>query len=130
MKNKNALAVLALLAVLLTGVAIIQFLSRPNYMEIAQSRVKIGIKRGEMIQALSDAWYHGICYYSDSTADDLFLYGPRNRDRVTVIEVRSISKNGELMVDFVGGFENYIYFESGFGRDYYPRCMPAEFFNN
>lgn len=86
---------------------------------VAQARVQIGDTRAEAIQALSDAWFHAECAYPTITEiDDLFLYGPRNRDRVKIVIVSSDVMSGTLRVVSVGGFEGYMLSQ-------YDHCVPS-----
>lgn len=86
---------------------------------IAQSRIQIGDTRNEAVQALSDAWFHAECTYAGITeVDDLFLYGPRDRDRVKMVIVSSDVMSGALRVVSVGGFESYM-------LPQYDHCVPS-----
>lgn len=79
------------------------------WMEMARSRVRIGDKRDDALQALSDAWFHTECRVVNSTTiRDLFFYGPHDRDRVEVVLVVSREKNDRTIVTFIGGVENYM----------------------
>lgn len=80
----------------------------------AQSHVQIGSRRDEAVQILSDAWFHSECRhpsteFTDEWIEDLFFYGPRDRDRVVIVVVRSETVvNGELEVVLVGSVEGYM----------------------
>jgi hypothetical protein len=59
-----------------------------DYVEIL-SRVHEGDERELALQALSDAWYHSECKFLNGAVEDLFLYGPKERDGVTIISILS-----------------------------------------
>jgi len=81
------------------------------YLETAKSRVLIGSRREDALQALSDAWFHTECIDPNdvAVAEDLFFYGPHNPDGVTIIHVMyREDENGNPLVAFVGQVENYM----------------------
>lgn len=92
------------------------------HIEMARSRVRIGDERDEAVQALSDAWYHADCRYSDGSGEDLFFYGPRNRDEVNVVLIHSKVVDRKAIVDFIGGVENYM-------LHLYEHCVPLHIFD-
>lgn len=71
------------------------------------SRIVIGAERGEAMQALSDAWYHSKCPYVDGRIEDLFLYGPKKRDQVTIVSIMSNPEGEKLVVTNIGTYEPY-----------------------
>jgi hypothetical protein len=71
------------------------------------NRVRQGEDREQALLALSDAWYHSTCNYLDGSVDDVFLYGPRNREWVTVIRVRSVPSGDQLVVELAVPIESY-----------------------
>ncbi len=100
-------------------ICICPFLVATDPISVAQSRVQIGDTRDEAAQALSDAWFHAECTYPNITEiDDLFLYGPRNRDQVKIVIVSSDVMSGTLRVVSVGGFEGYM-------LPQYDHCVPS-----
>src|SRR5690349_21342413 len=105
--------VLLLCATLLFGSGIIPSgffellpVSDNSYVVQARARVKVGDERAQAIQALSDAWYHGVCEHGDKFVEDLFFYGHKNIKQVTVVLVMSRTQDGKKIVDFVGSPEN------------------------
>ena len=101
------------------------YLSSSEYYEIACSRITMGDKREDAVQALSDAWYHGECDYLSGLGlhfiDDVFFYGPPNRpEYARMIVVRSEPVNGTLIVTDIGTAESYQLLE-------YEECIPPEF---
>ncbi len=90
-----------------------------NPVEEAQSRIQIGDSRDDAVQALSDAWFHAECTYPTITGmDDLFLYGPKDPDRVEIVIVSSDVVSGNLEVVSIGGFESYMLSQ-------YNHCIPS-----
>ena len=83
----------------------------------ARARVTLGDERGQVLETLSDAWYHSECSYPDGSFDDLLFYGPRAPDESTIVLVRSQLKNGKTVVHFVGLVEDYM-------LHLYERCIP------
>ena len=78
----------------------------PPQLEIIKGRIKIGDPREKAIQLLSDAWFHTFCQTrDDGSGNDIFLYGPHERDKVQVILVRSRVQNGQSIVEFIGMME-------------------------
>ena len=71
------------------------------------SRIVIGIEREEAMRALSDTLYHSECPYVDGRIHDLFLYGSKNRDQVTIISIESSPERERLIVTKKGTFEPY-----------------------
>ncbi len=76
-----------------------------DYITIAKSRIQVGDERGQALGALSDAWFHSECNYLDGAVDDLFMYGTRNPESVTVVVVTSELSEGKLLVTFVGSLD-------------------------
>ncbi|MBN1976056.1 MAG: hypothetical protein JW918_01535 [Anaerolineae bacterium] len=102
-----------------------QYPSVSEYYEMACSRVKIGDRREDAVQALSDAWYHGECDYLSGLEphfiDDVFFYGPPNRpEYARMVIVLSKSVDGTLIVTDIGTAESYRLLE-------YEACIPPEF---
>lgn len=84
--------------------------ARPeSHLEMARSRVQIGDERNSAIETLSDAWFHTECKRAGSTVvQDLFFYGPHDRDQVKIVLVESKMIDNETSVVFVGLVENYM----------------------
>jgi hypothetical protein len=86
--------------------------------------VQIGDERAKAVQALSDAWYHGVCDHSSGGIrpfiDDVFLYGPHDRDRATVIIIRSEPREGRMTIFDIGIIESDLFL-------IYSKCLPPEF---
>jgi hypothetical protein len=93
--------------------------------EAILSRVHEGDERQQMLQALSDAWYHSECRYPDGAVDDMFLYGPKDRDKVTIIIIRSKPEGAQLFVDQVGSLESYFLNDPDFGGECEPPLQEA-----
>ena len=74
---------------------------RVDYLEIL-SRVNIGDAREEAIEAFSDAWYHSECVFLSGRVEDMFFYGPRELDQVTIIAVGSWPEDSGLVVKASG----------------------------
>lgn len=89
------------------------------------SRVHEGDERQQALQALSDAWYHSECTLLYGHVEDTFLYGPRDRDRVTIIGVYSKPQGGKLVVDHTGVYENYFLDDPDFGEHCRPPLQKA-----
>lgn len=83
--------------------------SHDEYVDVTAilARVRQGDNRQQALSAFSDAWYHSACNYPSGAVDDIFLYGPRKRDRVTVIFVRSVQNGGRLVVEYAANLESY-----------------------
>jgi hypothetical protein len=95
------------------------FFAATDPVSVAQSRIQAGDTRDEAVQALSDAWFHAECTYPNSTiVRDLFLYGPKDRERVRIVIVRSDITDGTLRVVSVGGDESYM-------LPQYDGCVPS-----
>ena len=71
------------------------------------ARVRQGEDREQALLAFSDAWYHSTCNYLGGSVDDVFLYGPRNREWVTVIRLRSVPSGDQLVVELAVPIESY-----------------------
>lgn len=71
------------------------------------SRVDIGVSRKTAIQTLSDAWYHTECPYIDGRMEDLFLYGPKDTENVTIISIESRPEGEGYVVTQIGTYEPY-----------------------
>jgi hypothetical protein len=84
--------------------------------EAILSRVHEGDERRQMLQALSDAWYHSECRYPSGAVEDMFFYGPKHPDKVTIVAVRSEPQDGQLFVDQAGTLESYFLDSPDFGR--------------
>ncbi len=91
-------------ALLLAGCA-----SHDEYVDTTAilARVHKGDDHQQALLAFSDAWYHSTCNLRSGTVEDIFLYGPKNRDRVTLIYVRSVPSGDRLVVEFAGVIESY-----------------------
>ena len=97
--------------------------STDEYLEMVRSRVQIGDERAKAVQALSDAWYHGVCDHSSGVrpfVDDIFLYGPRDRDRATVIIIGSEPREDKMVVFDISIIESDLFL-------IYSKCLPPEF---
>lgn len=73
----------------------------------ARIRLHEGMSRAEAEQALSDAWHHDVCgdrgYFHH-----LFFYGDADTiDQSTLIYLRTETKEGQEMVSYIGGVDNY-----------------------
>jgi hypothetical protein len=71
------------------------------------ARIHQGDDRRQALLAFSEAWYHSTCNYLSGAVDDIFLYGPRKRDRVTLIHVRYVLSGDRLVVESIGSMESY-----------------------
>lgn len=71
------------------------------------ARVRPGDDREQALLAFSDAWYHSTCNYLSGAVDDVFLYGPRNREKVTLIIIWSALSQDRLVVKSSGSLEGY-----------------------
>jgi hypothetical protein len=98
-----------------------------DYYSIAASRIEEGDNREQVIQALSDAWFH--CAYEspyvreDQTrfVQDNFFYGPQDFDRAIVVIVEShMNSQGDAIVSQVGSFESYTWCVT-------LNCLPPQF---
>jgi hypothetical protein len=92
--------------------------------EAILSRVYEGDERLQALRALSDAWYHSECRYGD-VVEDMFLYGPKHPDRVTIVSVLSEPQDGQLKVYLVGTYESYFLDSPGFGEFCEPPLQEA-----
>jgi hypothetical protein len=88
---------------------------------VARTRIQIGDSRDKAIRSLPEAWAYRNCH--DST---LFFFGPRDPDRVEIVEVSFRPALGGSVVDNVGSFDRYVYFDSLWGRETYLPCFPPE----
>lgn len=88
---------------------------RVDYMAIL-SRVHEGDDRQRALQMLSDAWYHSECILNAGVIEDIFLFGPKNRDKVTIISILSEPRGDRLIVYQTGTFENYFLDSPDFGK--------------
>jgi hypothetical protein len=79
------------------------------------SRVREGDKRQQALRALSDAWYHSECRYGD-VVEDMFFYGPKHPDKVTIVTVLSEPQDEQLQVYLIGTYESYFLDSPGFGE--------------
>ena len=72
------------------------------------NRVRLGVPREEVIASLSDAWFHSSCNMEPiNRVDDVFMYGPKDRERVTLVVVRSAPSERGLVVESSGSMEGY-----------------------
>ncbi len=94
---------LLVVVLLLAGCA-----SRNEYVDTTAilARVRPGDDREQVFLALSDAWFHSRCNLI-TKVDDVFLYGPRNREKVTLIIIRSAPSQDRLVVESSGSLEGY-----------------------
>jgi len=95
-----------------------------DYVEIL-SRICEGDEREEALEALSDAWYHSECRLLYGDVEDIFLYGPKERAKVTVISIYSKPRGEGLVVDHTGIYENYFLDASDFGEHCEPPVQKA-----
>lgn len=86
-----------------------------DYVEIL-SRIDEGDARQQALLALSDAWYHSECRFLDGAIEDLFLYGPKKRDRVMIIGILSVTRGDQLIVERKGTYESYFLDAPDFGE--------------
>ena len=95
---------LLMVALLLAGCA-----SHNEYVDTTAilARVRPGDDREQALLAFSDAWYHSTCNYLSGAVDDVFLYGPRNREKVTLIITWSALSQDRLVVESSGSLEGY-----------------------
>jgi hypothetical protein len=68
------------------------------------SRVHVGEKRDITIKAMQDAgaWYHGTCGYESGNYEDIYVFGPKNKQEAIVWDVFSEEEDGEVIVVNVG----------------------------
>jgi hypothetical protein len=83
--------------------------------EAILSRVHEGDERQQALPALSDAWYHSECRYGD-IVEDMFFYGPKHPDKVTIVSVLSEPHDGQFRVYLVGTYESYFLDNPSFGE--------------
>lgn len=83
-------------------------------------RVNEGDEREQALQALSDAWYHSECRSPGGMVQDIFLYGGKRPDTVTVIGIFSESTGGRQIVQLTGTYDNYFLDIP----DYFEQCVP------
>jgi hypothetical protein len=92
--------------------------------ETATPSVRRGDLRQDAIQALSEtSWHHGVCISSDTFVQDVFLYGPKHRNRVYLLIVLSRMIDGQFRVEELGSFD----------ANKYPmneRCIPPEIWDS
>lgn len=112
---------LVLSGLLITGCAIKE---QPVDYEKILSRTHEGDGRQQALRALSDAWYHSECRYGD-VVEDMFFYGPKHPDKVTIVTVLSKPKHGQLEVYLVGTYESYFLDSPGFGEFCEPPLQKA-----
>jgi hypothetical protein len=62
-----------------------------------------------------DAWYHSECRCGD-VVEDVFFYGPKHPDKVTIVAVLSEQQDGQLEVYLVGTCESYFLDAPDFGE--------------
>jgi len=93
--------------------------------EALLSRVQEGDERQQALNALSDAWYHSECKFLDGTVEDMFFYGPKDRDKVTIVSVSSEPSGGQLIVYQVGTYEGYFLNNPSFGTLCHPPLQNA-----
>lgn len=86
-----------------------------DYVEIL-SRIHEGDERQQVLQVLSDAWYHSECRLLDGAVEDIFLYGSKERDSVTIISVLSEPHGEQLIVKQTGIYESYFLDAPDFGQ--------------
>ncbi len=93
-----------------------------DYVEIL-SRVQEGASRQQVLEKLSDAWFHARCPFSDGAVEDIFFYGPRNRESVNLIMIGVLSepKGDDLIVTEAGTYESYFLDAPDFGE----HCLPS-----
>jgi hypothetical protein len=89
-----------------------------EYLDGVRSRVSPGDLRGDAVDALSDARYHGQCEWGDGLVD-VFVYGPQDGGGVP-IGLFSLEVDGELVVQDLG-----ILNPSALGE--LEDCLPPEF---
>jgi hypothetical protein len=95
--------------------------ARPDpYWAAASSRVQIGDDRDAAVQALSDAWYHGVCNESAEFADDLFIYGSHSPYAATMILVSSNVTEGKMRVSRIGIIDTDFF-------NIHRECLPSDF---
>ncbi len=80
------------------------------------SRVHEGDERQQALRALSDAWFHSECRFLDGRVEDIFFYGPKHPDKVTIVTVLSEPQDGQLKVYLVGTYESYFLDSPDFGE--------------
>lgn len=80
------------------------------------SRVHEGDERQQALRALSDAWFHSECGFLDGRVEDIFFYGPKHPDKVTIVTVLSEPQDEQLKVYLVGTYESYFLDSPGFGE--------------
>ncbi len=112
---------LLVVALLLAGCA-----SHNEYVDTTAilARIHPGDDREQVILALSDAWFHSRCDLI-TKVDDVFLYGPRNREKVTLIIIRSAPSGDRLVVESAGSLEGYVLTDPGWSEICEPPLLQA-----
>lgn len=114
---------LQVMIVMLSTQAPVDYCGWPGCFETSQGRIQVGDERDKVIQTLADAWYHGICDLSEDYATDVFLYGPRRREHVYLLILRSEGADSRLIVQKIGRVESSLAYE-------YHDCLPQELWDN
>lgn len=96
----------------------------PSEMDRRLARVQIGQERGQALKAYNDAWFHGVCKYTDDVIDDVFLYGSHNIRDVDVLVVRSHPSGGMMRIDNVSSADRDLLRQYGFES-----CLPEFLLN-
>ena len=97
-----------------------------NYLEIL-SRVRTGDERQHALQELSDAWFQAQYVFSSGEIEDVFPYGPREPEEVTVIGIRSVPRDGHLVVERVGTYDDYKFLLVAFDGLVFQPPLPETF---
>lgn len=116
-EHKPAVRLILCIWLFLSALLVSACVSReePVDYEAILSRVQEGDERQQALNALSDAWYHSECKFLDGAVEDMFFYGPKNRDKVTIVSVSSEPSGGQLIVYHVGTYEGYFLDNPSFG---------------
>lgn len=108
-----------------------QYPTAAEFYAAIRAYITPGQEREKAVQSIMmnvTPWYHGTCDYSSPNnqvmhINDVFFYGPRNRDYVRVVLVRSTPIEGKMVVSRIYTLENYALYEV---KD----CLPPELTNS
>jgi len=72
-----------------------------------ESRVHVGDERGQALLSMQDAgaWYHGTCGGYKGYYQDIYVFGPKNRQEAVVWDIMSeTDSDGRVVVYKIGRF--------------------------
>lgn len=117
--NRTILTLVIGLVLIISGCTVKR--EHVDYVEIL-SRIEVGDERQEAINKLSDAWLHAECPFDNGAIEDIFFYGPRERDSVDLIMISILSEPKESIyrVTRTGTYESYFLDAPDFGQG----CQP------